>query len=62
VRVATAAPALPAGALSATQAPLVTRVRRLLDPPAPAPAWVPLAAYLTALALLAVPTALLAII
>jgi Zn-dependent protease with chaperone function len=62
VRVATAAPAPPAGALSATQAPLVTRVRRLLDPPAPAPAWVPLAAYLTALALLAVPTALLAII
>jgi len=61
VRVATATPTLPAGALSATQAPLVTRVRRLLDPPAPPPAWLPLAAYLTALALLAVPTVLLAI-
>jgi Zn-dependent protease with chaperone function len=61
VQVATATPAVPAGALGATQAPLVTRVRRLLDPPAPAPAWLPLAAYLTALALLAIPTTLLAV-
>jgi Zn-dependent protease with chaperone function len=62
VQVATAAiPVVPAGALSAAQPPLVTRVRRLLDPPAPAPAWLPLAAYLTALALVAIPTALLAV-
>lgn len=61
VQVATSTPAVPAGALSAAQAPLVTRVRRLVDPPAPAPAWLPLAAYLTALALLAIPTALLAL-
>jgi Zn-dependent protease with chaperone function len=61
VQVATAAPAVPAGALSATQAPLVTRVRRLLDPPAPAPAWLPLAAYFTALMLVAIPTVLLAV-
>ena len=60
VQVATATSAVPAGALGAAQAPLVTRVRRLVDPPAPAPAWLPLAAYLTALALLAIPTALLA--
>ncbi len=61
VQVATATPAVPAGALGAAQAPLVTRVRRLLDPPAPPPAWLPIAAYLTALALLAIPTALLAV-
>ncbi len=49
---------VPAGALSAAQAPLVARVRRLVDPPAPVPPWLPLVAYLTALvliALLAVP-------
>ena len=59
VRVATSPiSAAPAGALSATQAPLVARVRRLVDPPAPVPAWLPLVAYLAALtliALLAVP-------
>jgi Zn-dependent protease with chaperone function len=60
VQVATATSVVPLGALSATQAPLITRVRRLLDPPAPVPAWLPLAAYLTALALVAIPTALLA--
>jgi Zn-dependent protease with chaperone function len=61
VRVAIATPAVPAGALGAAQAPLVTRVRRLLDPPAPPPAWLPAVAYLTALALIAVPTVLLAV-
>jgi Zn-dependent protease with chaperone function len=61
VQVATATPVVPVGALSAAQAPLLARVRRLLDPPAPAPAWLPLAVYLTALALVAVPTVLLAV-
>jgi hypothetical protein len=51
----------PAGALSATQGPLVARVRRLVDPPAPLPAWLPVAAYLTAFVLIALPTVLLAV-
>lgn len=51
----------PAGALSAAHGPLVARVRRLVDPPAPLPAWLPPAAYLTAFALIALPTLLLAV-
>jgi Zn-dependent protease with chaperone function len=61
VEVATSTtPAVPAGALSAAQGPLVARVRRLVDPPAPVPPWLPVVAYLTALILIALPTLLLA--
>jgi Zn-dependent protease with chaperone function len=58
---ASTASVAPAGALSATQGPLLARVRRLVDPPAPLPAWLPLAAYFTAFALIALPTLLLAV-
>ena len=62
VEVATSTTAVaPAGALSAAQGPLVARVQRLVDPPDPLPAWLPLAAYLTAFALVALPTLLLAV-
>jgi hypothetical protein len=65
VRVATAAAPLPVPATgptpAATEGATLARVRRLLDPPSPLPAWVPPAAYLLAAALLLVPTVLLAL-
>jgi hypothetical protein len=62
VEVATStASVAPAGALAAAHGPLVARVRRLVDPPAPLPAWLPPVAYLTAFALIALPTLLLAV-
>jgi beta-lactamase regulating signal transducer with metallopeptidase domain len=61
VATSTSAVVAPAGALSAAHGPLVARVRRLVDPPAPLPAWLPPAAYLTAFALIALPTLLLAV-
>lgn len=51
--------AVPTGALGATRSTVAARVGRLLDP-APAPAWIPAAAYLTAAVLVLLPTALLA--
>ncbi len=53
--------AAPAGALSATHGPLVARVRRLVDPEPPPPAWLPLSVYLTAFTLIALPTLLLVV-
>jgi len=64
VRVATATTptaALAASATTPTEGATLARVRRLLDPPHPVPAWVPPAAYLLAAALLLVPTLLLAL-
>jgi Zn-dependent protease with chaperone function len=58
VRVGTAG-RLPAGALPAGEHAVVARVRRLLEPPAPAPAWVP-GVYLLAALVLAGPAVLLA--
>lgn len=62
VRVASATTPTPALALStpaSTEGTTLARVRRLLDPPNPLPAWIPPAAYLLAAALLLVPTVLL---
>jgi hypothetical protein len=58
VRVGTAGP-LPAGALPAGEHAVVARVRRLLEPAAPPPAWVP-GVYLLAAMILASPAVLLA--
>jgi Zn-dependent protease with chaperone function len=58
VRVGTAGP-LPAGALPAGEHAVVARVRRLLEPAAPPPAWVP-GVYLLAALVLASPAVLLA--
>lgn len=57
VRVATAG--VPCGALAAADRAVVARVRRLLDPPAPASRRVRAAAFATAAALLALPALLL---
>src|SRR5262249_5226860 len=45
----------PHGALAASRSAVLTRVDRLLDPPAPAPRWLPPLTYLGALALAALP-------
>jgi Zn-dependent protease with chaperone function len=58
VRVGTAEP-LPAGALPAGEHAVVARVRRLLEPATPPPAWVP-GVYLLAAVVLASPAVLLA--
>jgi hypothetical protein len=58
VRVGTAG-RLPAGALPAGEHAVVARVRRLLEPAAPPPAWVP-GVYLLAAVVLASPAVLLA--
>jgi len=49
----------PRGALAAAGSAVLTRVHRLLEPPAPVARWLPPAAYLGALLLVALPIALL---